>query len=232
MIKVFDINKNGKDFVVGDIHGQFDALMRTLDDISFNFSDDRLFSVGDLIDRGEQHKEVVELISEDWFCPVRGNHDQFIIDQFDDERVQLFRYRDHTPQEIHRKLEGQWFADLNNADQAWFYEQLKDLPYLIEVETEKGRVGICHAGLPRYINDWEVLKTQLADRDIREQTIRTRRAPKQNRAIKGIGVTVHGHTCFESTHNIENSFWIDTFDKTGSLTILPLVQLFKDFKNG
>jgi serine/threonine protein phosphatase 1 len=71
MIKVFNINKNGKDFVVGDIHGRFDELMKTLGEVGLNFSKDRLFSVGDLIDRGVQYREVIQLLSEPWFFSLR-----------------------------------------------------------------------------------------------------------------------------------------------------------------
>lgn len=231
-VQRFQKNADGIDFVVGDIHGRFDELLSALQEKGFNFEIDRLFSVGDLVDRGEQHKEVVELINEPWFYPVRGNHDQFIIDQFDDERVLLFRYREYSPKEIHVKLEGKWFAELGEHQQQWFYHQLKDLPYLIEVETEKGRVGICHAGLPRYVSDWNELVNQLHNRDIREQVMRTRRSPKEQKTITGIDLTVHGHTCFEGLHQNENAFFIDTFDKTGSLTIIEILDLFGSFQKG
>ena len=221
-VQTFSKNNKGKDFVVGDIHGRYDELMSSLDEVHFDFTCDRLFSVGDLVDRGSQHKEVVKLINEDWFWPVRGNHDQFIIDQFNDERVLLWQYRDYSAAEVHQRLEGQWFAELSNDEQVWFYNQLKGLPYLIEVEIDCKKVGICHAGLPRYIDDWEELKKQLDDRDVREQALRTRRSPKQDRVIKNINITVHGHTCFESALSFNNSNWIDTFDRSGKLTVLEL----------
>jgi len=45
-------NTTGKDFVVGDLHGCYDLLESLLGAVSFDKSKDRLFSVGDLIDRG------------------------------------------------------------------------------------------------------------------------------------------------------------------------------------
>ena len=51
-IQHFTINKIGKDYVVGDIHGMFKALYKNLESMNFNFKTDRLFSVGDLCDRG------------------------------------------------------------------------------------------------------------------------------------------------------------------------------------
>ena len=48
----FAQNTVGRDFAVGDIHGCFTELQRGLEAIGFDPSTDRLFSVGDLVDRG------------------------------------------------------------------------------------------------------------------------------------------------------------------------------------
>jgi serine/threonine protein phosphatase 1 len=66
----------GQDFVVGDIHGQHDKLVNALALVGFNFIEDRLFSVGDLVDRGKGSKKVVDLLQESWFDAVKGNHEQ------------------------------------------------------------------------------------------------------------------------------------------------------------
>jgi len=50
----FACNAVGRDFAVGDIHGCFSHLRRSLEAIGFDASVDRLFSVGDLIDRGPE----------------------------------------------------------------------------------------------------------------------------------------------------------------------------------
>ena len=41
-----------RDWVVGDVHGCFETLRQALRGIDFEYGRDRLFSVGDLIDRG------------------------------------------------------------------------------------------------------------------------------------------------------------------------------------
>ena len=48
----FERNARGRDFVVGDVHGHFDTLERLLEAVDFDASADRLFSVGDLVNRG------------------------------------------------------------------------------------------------------------------------------------------------------------------------------------
>ena len=50
----FEENATGRDFVVGDLHGMFSHLEALLNEVAFDESADRLFSVGDLIDRGPE----------------------------------------------------------------------------------------------------------------------------------------------------------------------------------
>lgn len=75
---------NGADwrniFVVGDLHGCYTLLMNELDKVSFDPARDLLISVGDLVDRGAENVECLELITMPWFRAVRGNHEQMMID--------------------------------------------------------------------------------------------------------------------------------------------------------
>ena len=45
-------NTQGRDFLIGDLHGYYQALMQALEEVAFDPDTDRLISVGDLIDRG------------------------------------------------------------------------------------------------------------------------------------------------------------------------------------
>ena len=45
-------NPAGRDLAAGDVHGHFDTLEQALEQIAFDPVSDRLFSVGDLVDRG------------------------------------------------------------------------------------------------------------------------------------------------------------------------------------
>lgn len=75
---------NGADwrniFVVGDLHGCYTLLMSELEKASFDPERDLLISVGDLVDRGAENVECLELITMPWFRAVRGNHEQMMID--------------------------------------------------------------------------------------------------------------------------------------------------------
>jgi len=50
----YDRNNEGRDFVIGDLHGCYDELKDKLLDVNFNEEVDRVFSVGDLVDRGPE----------------------------------------------------------------------------------------------------------------------------------------------------------------------------------
>lgn len=69
--------KNNKTFVVADIHGQHKALMQCLERSGFDYENDKLISLGDVVDRGRDSYLVVEeLLKIKNFIGVKGNHDQ------------------------------------------------------------------------------------------------------------------------------------------------------------
>ncbi|ABM04866.1 serine/threonine protein phosphatase [Psychromonas ingrahamii 37] len=72
-------NSAKRDFFVGDSHGKYSLLMQPLKKISFDLSADRLFSVDNIIDRGEGSFNCLKLAKKEWFIPVLGNHEQFLL---------------------------------------------------------------------------------------------------------------------------------------------------------
>ncbi len=51
MIQVLINKRRGKLYAVGDLHGCYTLLMNRLKEIGFDFDNDLLISVGDLVDR-------------------------------------------------------------------------------------------------------------------------------------------------------------------------------------
>ncbi|MGC9207998.1 MULTISPECIES: metallophosphoesterase [Acidithiobacillus] len=72
-------NLQGRDFIVGDLHGHPDVLYRLMDQVGFDVDTDRLFSVGDLVDRGPNSAAALDLLDAPWFYPVLGNHDAMLL---------------------------------------------------------------------------------------------------------------------------------------------------------
>ncbi|WP_291510963.1 metallophosphoesterase [Acidithiobacillus sp.] len=84
-------NRAGRDFIVGDLHGHPDALQILLDRVAFDEDTDRLFSVGDLVDRGPNSAKALDLLDEPWFHPVLGNHDAMLLATLNLEHVREMR---------------------------------------------------------------------------------------------------------------------------------------------
>ena len=71
---------------IGDVHGHYEGLMMLLEAIAPGKSD-RLFFVGDLIDRGPGSSQVVKFVKQNSHSCVRGNHEQLILDAFQNNQV-------------------------------------------------------------------------------------------------------------------------------------------------
>lgn len=72
-------NDRGRDLIVTDVHGCYDSLMRALDEAKFDPACDRVFSLGDLLNRGPKSWEVLKLTIEPWMYMVRGNHEDMLL---------------------------------------------------------------------------------------------------------------------------------------------------------
>lgn len=70
--------KKGKRFVLGDIHGNYKALMQCLERSNFNYEEDTLIQLGDVCDGHNQTYEVVEeLLKIKNLISIKGNHDDW-----------------------------------------------------------------------------------------------------------------------------------------------------------
>lgn len=67
--------------VIGDVHGHYQGLMRLLEAIAPT-SDDRVYFLGDLIDRGPQSAQVVDFVKESPYQCLLGNHEQMLLNIF------------------------------------------------------------------------------------------------------------------------------------------------------
>jgi len=212
----YPVNTNGRDFVAGDIHGCFDLLSKALRDLRFDPEADRLFSVGDLVDRGPQSAQVVEWLAQPWFHPVRGNHEQMAIDYVAGEQDSL-EYRVNG---------GRWFIDLPAGRQADIARMFDALPIAIEVETRAGAVGIVHADCP--FDSWQELVAELGGEDGEvianiSMWSRERFGARIASHVAGIAKIFVGHTPVDRDLLLGNVHYIDTgavFNQT--LTVLPL----------
>jgi serine/threonine protein phosphatase 1 len=96
-----------------------------LEHIQFDRVTDRLFCVGDLVDRGPRSEEAIDWIAQPWFHAVRGNHEQMAID------VAAGRH-DH---DHYKRNGGGWFLAMPADRRKAVGRILDTLPVAIEIET-------------------------------------------------------------------------------------------------
>lgn len=204
-VKRFAANTAGRDFAVGDIHGHFSRLQAALDTAGFDPAVDRLFSVGDLVDRGPECRDVLDWLSRPWFHPVRGNHDDYVV-RFDTCDVDNWVYNG-----------GSWFAGLSLFEQKEFAVQFAELPIAIEVETAQGLIGIVHADCP--FQSWSTLCAELESPESNKRLklvqnscmwSRLRIEQQEENGVEGLRAMVVGHTPLPSPVTLGNVIHIDT----------------------
>jgi len=67
--------------VIGDIHGHYQGLQALLSLLDLAESD-QVYFLGDLIDRGPHSSQVVDLVKENAYACLRGNHEQLMVAAF------------------------------------------------------------------------------------------------------------------------------------------------------
>ncbi|RTZ47480.1 serine/threonine protein phosphatase [Candidimonas sp. SYP-B2681] len=218
MIQRFAMNRDGRDFAVGDIHGYFTRLQEVLIAAGFNPAKDRLFCVGDLVDRGPECELALDWLAQPWFHAVRGNHEDYAIRYMRSGLVDVDTYRLNG---------GGWFLALPEERQAIFAAAFSALPYVIEVETRNGVVGILHADCP--VRDWNDLPTALEQKAARMHTIwsRVRIESVDESPVANIYAVVAGHTPLREVMALGNVIHIDTagWMDDGHFTLLNLAGI-------
>ncbi|MDB5491371.1 MAG: metallophosphoesterase [Micavibrio sp.] len=208
-ILTLGLNAKGRDFLIGDLHGAFALLDQALADVKFDPVHDRLFSLGDLIDRGPESVRCLEFLNKPWFFAVRGNHEDMFLKTYNDGNINW------KMANFHREKNGMgWFFDQSAETLAQIAAAFKKLPFAIEVETARGTVGIVHAEIPVAM-DWPTFRKELLlnDRSVLHAALWGRKRLEGNdmRGVCGIDRVFHGHSVQGyKPRQMGNCYYIDT----------------------
>lgn len=151
------VNRHGRDFVVGDVHGHKVLLEALLRSVNFNPTCDRLIALGDLIDRGPDSRGVLEMVrGEPWFHSLRGNHDAMFKGSIDDWGIER----------TWRRNGGKWADLMSKKDMRELASIVDGMPLSMTLDLVDGRkIGLVHAEL--HVNHpWEALTGLSNDADI------------------------------------------------------------------
>ncbi|ABM97042.1 metallophosphoesterase [Methylibium petroleiphilum] len=186
------LNELGRDFIVGDIHGAYDMVIEAMRLVSFDKEKDRLFAVGDLIDRGPDSWRVARFLSQPYVFSVRGNHDHNLVSL----------YVGGEPNEaaldfIAPRFGLQWWLETPPELRADILQALIRLPVAIEIATRRGTVGIVHGNVPAGMG-WSafLVHLQRGTLSVIDEALegRTRIANGDTSGVLGVGRLFVGHT--------------------------------------
>jgi Calcineurin-like phosphoesterase len=160
-IKVFEPNLEGRDFVIGDLHGAYDVFLNLLENLKFDGEKDRMFSVGDLVDRGPDSLNCLRLLKEKWFHCVLANHEQMMLEAFDGGYMGQYWFRngggwgfrffkDWEDHKRDKHLEvGGFKLPPETQEFLELLELVRELPFIMTVGMQDGsKTHIIHAELP------------------------------------------------------------------------------------
>ncbi|TXS88943.1 metallophosphoesterase [Parahaliea aestuarii] len=207
-------NTTGVDYFIGDIHGEHDVLMQQLDSVGFSRNSDRLFSVGDIIDRGPNSLECLKLATEPWFYAVRGNHEDMSIDALEwtgdaGRYARALSYRNG----------GAWLDSIDEVEREQALATLLSLPGALTIESNSGNkpIGVIHAGWRGYWAD--IINGEDISNSEAEFALWARKDRLGATRDNLLSFLVCGHQNIESPTVYGSHVCIDTLMRSGRLSV-------------
>ena len=214
-VQTFPPNTRGRDLITTDIHGHIRRLYHALQRADFDPSRDRVFSAGDMVNRGPDHDLLLSLLREKWFFSVRGNHDDMALAYISNILNGQKNKNDLLSVGLH-----DWTDDIQDDELSKIAEEISKLPYMIEIEQKDHKAcGIVHAEVPLG-QSWQECKRKILARD--QETIlsltcgRERAQNNINARVEGIERIFVGHSDVRYTfrkdgpHVLGNIVYIET----------------------
>jgi len=200
-------------YVVGDLHGCRALLDRQLIDRHFDYAQDLLISVGDLIDRGPDSLGCLALLHQPWFRCVMGNHELMALNAISEGEHSLWESNG-----------GDWFYQLSGARLVTARHALnrcRELPLILQLELKHRTLVIAHADYPASHYAWgQAIDTQ----QVLWSRARINALQHGSGAvISGADAFYFGHTPLKQPLQAFNQHYIDTGAVFGNrLTLLQL----------
>lgn len=179
--------------VVGDIHGCFEELQTLLSQINFQEKDE-LISIGDLVDRGPNPREVVSFFMDTPNArAIMGNHEDKHLRIFDGE------------------LDPSFAQKICIAQLGSFYEKAIEYMRALPLYLKRKNFWLVHAGLlPNIHPKYQPKNTLLRGRMPWMKSNYDKSFGGWWKHYRGSEPVVFGHTFFRDVHIENNTYGLDT----------------------
>ena len=216
-------------YIIGDVHGCFNTLLKLIDQFP-NKEKSQICFVGDVIDRGLFGCDVVELIMQNDYKMVMGNHERRLLNnkfEFLNNKVPFDRswFFGNGGEATYRSYLGQ-----STEFKQRHVDFLESRPVYLEFKDYKTQNGehlvVSHSAVG---NMWELRNDKYASEEFKRHLLSGRGDELQ---VSGI-FNVYGHTPVREVKFYKNSADIDTgcvfnevgFDKLSALEF-PSMKIY------
>lgn len=158
-------NRLGRDFVVGDVCGEFELLFRQMSVLGFDHTKDRMFCVGHLIASSWSMSQCIRFVRHPGVYALRTNIEQQLLDLFEEGEPDEAYLADVA---LAFGEAGAWLAESSRAQRAQVVDAMRMLPLAIGIGDRQPEVGLVHGSLPLGMA-WREFTSRLVKGD--EETI-------------------------------------------------------------
>lgn len=197
-------------YVTSDIHGRLDRLKKLIQVIDLK-QDDKLYIIGDLVDRGDQPIETIEYVmNHPQIEVIMGNHDEMMLYslRYKDE-VQIERWGRNGCEPT---IEG--FSKRTAEEQEKILDFIENLPYFKIINN---KYLLVHGGFEpeRLFENMEKMSFQDALNEQKHRLVWVRDDFLKNKALDNL-ITIFGHStrryinkALELEENLPYEIWFD-----------------------
>jgi hypothetical protein len=182
-------NSFGRDLVLTDVNGCYKELIKLTQSIGF-CDNDRLFLLGNSINKGLYSYEVIKFTGKPNVYPIIGSA----------ELLMLVAMLDGAPKGSREILEQQWDVnggtwrhEMTSGQLAEMHSAISEWPLTITLNAYKN-IGMVHAESP--FDDWNYFKEQEIDYNLllRATNGRTILQGGRDGLVSGVDFVISGHT--------------------------------------
>lgn len=152
-------NPHGRDLVIGDVHGQAHLLEKLLVLADFNRYIDRVFMLGDLIDKGADSAALLERMDGTTFHSLMGNH----------EAMMVAAQHGAKTDPVWDRSGNEWAQSLPASRLSELSTKAMTFPLIAEVRLKDGgNIGLVHGEVPPGMSWDQIRNCQLILSDASE----------------------------------------------------------------
>jgi serine/threonine protein phosphatase 1 len=129
---------SSKRLVIGDVHGSYNALCSLLGQIGID-NNDQVYFLGDLIDRGPQSAKVVELVIDNKYKCILGNHELMLLQALGKKEINHLSFQEWQKYGGNATVMSYGHKMLPEEHLEW----IKSLPFYFDL----GDYWLVHAGI-------------------------------------------------------------------------------------